>query len=46
MKVTAQQLKIIMPKCNTDQWLNALNQAMMIYGQNAVFIFHTNRNYF
>ena len=28
MKVTAQQLKIIMPKCNTDQWLNALNQAM------------------
>lgn len=28
MKITAQQLKAIMPKCNTDQWLNSLNQAM------------------
>ena len=28
MKITAQQLKMIMPKCNTDQWLNPLNQAM------------------
>jgi putative chitinase len=28
MKITAQQLKTIMPKCNTDQWLNSLNQAM------------------
>lgn len=28
MKITAQQLKKIMPKCNTDQWLNSLNQAM------------------
>ena len=28
MKITAQHLKTIMPKCNTDQWLSALNQAM------------------
>lgn len=28
MKITAQQLKTIMQKCNTDQWLNSLNQAM------------------
>jgi putative chitinase len=28
MKIKAQQLKAIMPKCNTDQWLNPLNQAM------------------
>jgi putative chitinase len=28
MKITAQQLKTITPKCNTDQWLNSLNQAM------------------
>ena len=28
MKITAQHLKTIMPKCNTDQWLNPLNQAM------------------
>lgn len=28
MKITAQQLKAIMQKCNTDQWLNSLNQAM------------------
>ena len=28
MKVTTSQLKLIMPKCHTEQWVNALNQAM------------------
>jgi len=28
MKITVQQLKVIMPKCNTEQWLQPLNQAM------------------
>jgi putative chitinase len=28
MKITAQQLKVIMPKCDTEQWVNPLSQAM------------------